>query len=59
MYHATSRSFKDDVDGFCRDEVSKGQQVSANTINAQERLNRAQLLVQTLGGAVCAPGLMG
>lgn len=47
------------MDGFCRDEVSKGQQVSANTINAQERLNRAQLLVQTLGGAVCAPGLMG
>jgi hypothetical protein len=36
--------------------VAKNQQLSCDTINAHERLNRAQLLVQSLGGAVCQSG---
>jgi hypothetical protein len=48
------------VDSFCQDEARKGQAVSANTLAAGERLARAQLLVQSLGGAVCQPpGMMG
>lgn len=50
-----SCSYKEDVDAFCQHEVAKGQQVSAETMNAHARLQRAQLLVQTLGGAVCQP----
>lgn len=52
----TLESFKQDVDGFCTDEVAKGQQISYETVTAHERLSRAQLLVQSLGGAVCQPG---
>jgi hypothetical protein len=53
--------FKEDVDGFCAEEAAKNQQLSCDTLAAHERLNRAQLLVQSLGGAVCQPGagLMG
>lgn len=56
-----SCSFKGEIDNLCAGEVAKGQQLSCDTINAEERLNRAQLLVQSLGGAVCQPGggLMG
>lgn len=58
--HTHSCSFRADVDSFCQDEARKGQAVSANTLAAGERLARAQLLVQSLGGAVCQPpGMMG
>lgn len=52
--------FKNDIDNFCAEEVGNGQQLSCDTINATQRLHRAQLLVESLGGAVCRPGgLMG
>jgi hypothetical protein len=43
------------VDVFCAEEINKGQRLSYDTLTAQDRLGRAQLLVQHLGGAVCQP----
>jgi hypothetical protein len=60
VHACTCHRFKNDIDNFCAEEVAKGQQLSGDTINATQRLHRAQLLVESLGGAVCRPGgLMG